>query len=194
MNAITNLLGETLATPTNILGSKNSFIMTALFLGAVIGIGLIGNRMNKQNNPSLMPAGYDTTALGPFSNDEIKSMWEKWRLNATASEDPPWANSHDFLYVARQIPVGGNQLQTNDPVFGNVAGGFNQNITSLASGLYVVVVSSNVNVYAILFKVLSTVNNNLSVSVPSNQVTYPNTYTLEYIQYIDNRNGNYWYY
>lgn len=201
MNSLTNLFGEALSTPQKILTSKNSFLLTAVFLGAVIGIGLVGNRMNKQNQPTLMPAGFDTTALGPFSNDEIKSMWTQWRLNYNTlyPNDNGWAQNKQFLYVAQQIVIGGNQVQTNDPVFGNGPGGFNVNFNTIRSGLYVVIVlqqTTSTEIFAALYQVVSTIGTNGSAFgyIPENQVTYPNTYQLNYITVINNITGNKWYY
>lgn len=171
---------------------RNNTFLSVIFISAcLVGLGLLNN-YNPGNN--LQPVGYDTTSINYFSNEQLQVMWEEWRLNALASNNPPWATDHQFYYVAAQQSVGGNKLQTSDPIFGNGPSGFNLAITSIASGLYVVIVSQNrVNqtVYASLFQVLSVVNSNLNPSVPSNQITYPNTYKLSFVGVIDNTNNYY---
>lgn len=173
---------------------RKDTLLTVIFFAAVlVGLGLFNN-----DNPgnTLQPVGFDTTSIQYFTNEQLQVMWEEWRLNAQTGNpgNPPWADNHQFYYVAVQQAVGGNQLQNTDPVFGFGPGGFGKGITSLASGLYVVIVSQNrgnQTFYASLFQVMSVVNSNLNPSTPSNQITYPNTYKLSFIDVIDNTNNYY---
>jgi hypothetical protein len=167
---------------------NNTLLSVVFFAAAFVGIGLLNNDAPSPPN-NIQPVGFDTTSINYFTNEQIQQMWEEWRLNALVANNPAWATDHQFYYVALQQAVGSNQLQTSDPVFGNGAGGFNKAITSLASGLYTVIVSQNrVNqtYYASLFQIVSVVNSNLNPSVPSNQITYPNTFKLSFYDVIDN--------
>lgn len=190
---MSDIVSSVIKAPMNTLSfiRSSTFFSVVFFAAVLVGLGLLNND-NPGNN--LQPVGFDTTSIQYFTNEQIQQMWEEWRLNALVGSNPVWATDHQFYYVALQQAVGGNQLQTSDPVFGNGAGGFNKTITSLASGLYVVIVTQNrVNQikYASLFQVLSVVNSNLNPSVPGNQITYPNTFKLSLYDVIDNTNNYY---
>jgi hypothetical protein len=174
-----------------ILSPKNATFATATLVGVVIALGLLGSNPNSQNVVGLGPLSIDTTAIGPFSQAEIKAMWEQWRLDATWSGNGAvsWAPNHVFNYCYNQFTFGGNTINSTDPVlslfgYSNVTTFTN----SFGSGFFVVIVSTNStnNIqYATLFRVVTTVNGN-ATTVPNNTVTVPHSYRLSYINVIDN--------
>lgn len=202
MELVNDIVQGILSTPKNILYSTNKFYIICVLLATVIGLGFVGNRIDKQNHPTVAPLGYDTTALGPFSNDQIKSMWESYVAADQEYVYPSTSYWQDkeFQYVARQVVFGGNQKQNADPIFGNGPGGFNVAFNTLTSGLYVVIVTKTItdatNSHAVLMKVVSSINTNPNPTDVNNQITYPNTYKLSYIDNIANNysNNTKWYY
>ena len=163
-------------------------------IGALIGIGTIANNSNTQSKTGLSPLAIDTTVVGPFSQSDIKSMWEQWRLHALSAnpQNPDWADDHVFNYCYNQFPLGGNVIQANDPVLSQFSVADIQAFTtSNGSGWLVVIVSTNSTngtQYASLYRVVANVNTN-APTVPSNVVTLPHETALSYITQTNNFNG-----
>jgi len=118
----------------SILNPSKPLLASAAIVGVLIALGLVANNSNPLDNIGISALGADTTVVGPFSNEELRDMFNQWALDFKSSGlgggFSSVAASHVYGSVRLQVPLYGNQLSATEPLFDGFGA---QNIVTLTT-------------------------------------------------------------